>query len=396
MKWRTPTAGFSLIELTIVMTIVGLLLATAASAMTIYQKRKILDATRDAAAELTTALTAFAEDNGRLPCPAPRDATPDSANYAKESCASGTVIQTAGARDTDGNGTKDPVLIGTVPTRTLNVADSKMLDGYHNRFSYAVTKALTVRATFTKDRGAIAIVDLQNNPKVTPPGSAGFLIVSHGSDEIGAFTRSGVLVSPCTGNTRDVENCDDDSTFIDTLDISTADGPNHYDDYAHYEAKLPVPPWAGLGCTGNKRFAGFDELGKPICSDLSCPAKTVFTGLDTTGQKICSNITCPSNLVFTGLDAAGQKICVKPKLTYTTVIRNFTPNNSLGANAKSHPPVQCPADYTVTGCIERCNGHSDEFDINVTQNGCSIGMKDDCTGPGASLGVTTICAKITY
>ncbi len=117
-----PPRGFSLVELAIVLSIIGLLSIGAFSALRIQTERARLAETREMLADAREALLNFAAVSGRLPCPAP-----DAGGAATASC-SATLNkghlpwQTLGLISTDpwGQSLRYAVVGGFTASPTLN------------------------------------------------------------------------------------------------------------------------------------------------------------------------------------------------------------------------------------------------------------------------------------
>jgi len=128
----------------------------------------------------------------------------------------------------------------------LNLTEDKALDGYGNRLQYAVTEALAVSSTFARDIGGIAVRDSSGNALINPAGSVHYLIFSTGPNLVGAYSRDGKQVLPCTGNGLDLENC---NTTTDNLAVyrsassSTSGGTTGYDDMVKYYSAVDIPLW---------------------------------------------------------------------------------------------------------------------------------------------------------
>ncbi len=110
---RNPLAGFSLVEMAIVLTIVGLLMATLLPSLTAQIEQQRRNDTRKQLAEIQQALMGFAIMNGRLPCPT-IEPNPAAAGYGVEasSCQSDVTQdgylpwKTLGVSEIDAWGTK--------------------------------------------------------------------------------------------------------------------------------------------------------------------------------------------------------------------------------------------------------------------------------------------------
>ncbi|MDI1228776.1 MAG: type II secretion system protein [bacterium] len=280
--------GFSLIELALVLAIVGLAAGTILESYRQHLRTKIKNDTSNHQTIVQKALERFIAVNGRLPCPADPTLRPgeiSGANIAikggEEVCNTsgslGGVIEVPGHRKTSSSLTWpgwdtnpasagygnpppaqalpfDPVRIGTLPYVTLGISIRDTLDGYGNRFTYAVSFYMTDKNRFNYHNGVIDVVKLENAGLATekmekvlrevsscplgsdsqpgtsmlatcnandPPvskrvGAVLYVVVSHGRDGKGAYTYEGERAIPCgTTGGRDNESCDDDRTFVD-------------------------------------------------------------------------------------------------------------------------------------------------------------------------------------
>jgi hypothetical protein len=154
------------------------------------------------------------------------------------------------------------IRIGGVPVRSLNLPDEFALDAWGNRFSYVVSTNLATpfdslaAMGYAPDRGVINITGFDDgvNPPVSlvnPPGSAHYLIISHGPDGAGARSFEGIgFSSPCNvdaGNNpidQDAHNCDFTPAgvspqFVKTLVDNTAPNTiNFFHDYVVFEEEV--------------------------------------------------------------------------------------------------------------------------------------------------------------
>jgi len=194
---------------------------------------------------IKAAIIEYYEREKHLPCVARRTQGPDdsSGKFGREVNCSGATAGTAQS------GTPSPppddgrVIIGSVPTRTLNLPDKYMLDGWGNRFTFIVSKNFAKNDTKFEqyDTGAIDILDAGGSVV----SDAIYAIVSHGeNDNAGAFTLQGALPVNCsTLSGADKENCDDDKKLTAEFVLQYKDKPATYklysaeDDYVFYETK---------------------------------------------------------------------------------------------------------------------------------------------------------------
>lgn len=361
--------GFTLIEITVVMIIFGVLISLGMMGLRYYIGNKGYENTITALDKNNLGLIMFQATYRRYPCPANPQLAEDHPDYGYEDC---SLTPVAGARDADGNGTPDPVLIGAFPFNTIldpdrdgvltdgvffETATAKMLndfvtasgkegdkggggdtgggdpiggggsggsggddtvgggsgidpvepidppctgkncfdpvdinpvicttkgcsndgggsiggggsvgssggytahygyDGYGNKFTYAVTQSQTSAATFNQDFGAIDIQTEVRQSIIENPGSAHFVLFSHGQNGKGAYSKDGKLVSQCVLSVvnpidpppvvttiHELENCDRaDAVFVDGLRNDTRE--RHYDDHLSYTTSIITSLW---------------------------------------------------------------------------------------------------------------------------------------------------------
>lgn len=225
---RQNNAGFSLIELSVVMVIVSILLVGVLQAYRIYDEKSKIERMNILMTTLDQNIMSFLKKEGRLPCPAPVDGAAAGNNFDSESCSGATnVAGTSGGR----------VLIGKIPAASLGLSNDYMRDTYGSYITYAVTEAATTSASGVV--GAIRVreenidrtagsstfgelVELENHTNVA------YLFVSAGRTKAGAFTHEGTRLN-CSTNTKDGENCNANGVFLASL-LSEADVASFYDD----------------------------------------------------------------------------------------------------------------------------------------------------------------------
>lgn len=121
---RTTTAGFTLVELTIVLIIVGLLIGGMTVMLSSVQDTANIKETQRRLGQAQEALLGFAAGAGRLPCPA---AAPNAGGVEAPA---------------DGSGACTAALAGFIPGRTLGLSPTDeqgyFLDAWGNRIRYAV------------------------------------------------------------------------------------------------------------------------------------------------------------------------------------------------------------------------------------------------------------------
>jgi prepilin-type N-terminal cleavage/methylation domain-containing protein len=244
--------GFSLLELSIVLTIIAIVVAGSLTVGSAKITQGEIKSTYDEMLVIKDALRAFAKTNQRLPCPAPLSAIPGGATYGIAQVATTTTCSNSGvsgAFDRNSiNGT--PHYIGAVPVYTLGLQDEFLGDAWNGRYLYVVDRDLIANNgtnplnTTTPTAGSLRIVDGAGTPN-TLTDIAAWALISHGMDGRGSYnTRSGVANnSSCdvanyplsgencdfTGTAGNIGGATNDATFIDTL-FNNGDTPATYFD----------------------------------------------------------------------------------------------------------------------------------------------------------------------
>jgi type II secretory pathway pseudopilin PulG len=269
-----------LIELAIAMAVIGILSAGVLAEYQNYYKMKGDNVTLERSANLQTALTRFLTLYRRMPCPADPTAAAGSPTAGRENCLTAVLTDTcvaarAGAAATEGIcrrpgqrdggadsviGINEKVLIGSIPYVTLGINENESYDGWGSRFTYAVTEyharpeLLTnqpvEKRVYNEQWGVIGMMEyilipggtgsdmlaqnsrvLEDDAVTGKPNSYPFVIVSHGADKKGGYNHHGVRAVPCAAGTRDAENCDGDSVFLDNnFRVLDTDSADFYDD----------------------------------------------------------------------------------------------------------------------------------------------------------------------
>lgn len=252
-------AGFSLIELAIVLIIVGIFvggsLAFFGAMVSGAQERTVKERLKT----LQVALQSHVERFGYLPCPASLTAMPTSAEFARaENCSDMNVpiglcakdgsycVQAGRARKGLDLMDQKPsrVRIGGVPARAINVPFDMTFDVWGNKIIYAVTESMAQTAAhYQESEGAISIIDESGASVINPPGTADYVVYSQGRNGFGArslYAQNAVVSCP-PGQNLDDENCD--YTRPDKIDAvfragfhSEGEGSGKYDDYLVFVA----------------------------------------------------------------------------------------------------------------------------------------------------------------
>ena len=235
-------AGFTLVELAVVIAILGLVLGTMLAPL-----RAQIDATRIRAAErmlgeIREALIGHVITRGALPCP---DVISDGIDGVAPAACAGAA------------------LAGVLPYQTLGVGRA---DPWGRHFGYRVAQEFSIRA-LTGQPPAAGRLDLTDTGDITvlargdDPGTAGTIELKHQSVAT-ALTRAApalvlsfgpgglggidaatgrALASPSGGAIDEIENADADATFVSRVHSPGTDGCDDAD-----ESAAPPPPSCGF------------------------------------------------------------------------------------------------------------------------------------------------------
>ncbi len=302
--------GFSLIEIAVVLTVIGLLVGGAVSLFQPYVEEVKINTTQKKLDNISMALAVFAQKYGRLPCPAeanatdsssppygyPRNSNADGMGYATNPCSSGAV--------TSANNK------GIVPFKALGLSEDNVTDSYGNLITYAVNQYLTrfnpVTRTSDNPRvhdmcrnsprwiengvnknlfkayvccadvstgslsaGGISIEDTAGNysfPNITPAASSysgnpdspissnaydnqflAFVLISHGLNGDGAYLpHSSSRRNIYLAGVREYNNYASNTSFVEGA-ISTATDSNYFDDIVVFKTNDQLITMTGGG-----------------------------------------------------------------------------------------------------------------------------------------------------
>ncbi len=279
--------GYTLIELSIVIVILGLLISNG---LQLYQRRSEAqkqDETLLKMQEIAIALQGFYDRNGFLPCPAPGNATPTTAIEVPAGGGTSYFAGEAVAYDTANDACHEPQggvttnLDGAVPTRTLNLSDDMMLDAWGRKIGYHLASGLGERFDFIDDvnfPGDISVEDA-TGAELTPIGTDGattadtspygaaFLLISYGLNGGYGWTQAGTQRLAPASAPLEVENGDGDAVYRQTEVNTDFGGSNNFDDLVIYRTKLQIK--------NPKRMVSPIHLPSYICADARAIADSI-------------------------------------------------------------------------------------------------------------------------
>lgn len=340
--------------------LLGVILATLLQQYNAYIKTKARGETNMGVTRLEAAFNEFFYQHDRHPCPADPTLTAVDPDYGIEgNCSTAT--------------TAEPAIIGMIPFKALNIPENFAYDGWLNRYTYAVTRALTVAPVLPSAVGELGLNiitydslsgALSYAPPTDLPATGQYAIISHGDNGAGAYSRHGVINFPCvTGTlTAESENCDGDADFVMPRDgmnfyVTYGDNIDYYDDRVLVVRTIPARIWTaspvnrsdiytkisriGIGTDTPDPTVRLDVAGNirsedlkagTVC-ELSDPLRCfepdmisgdrnmmdcdgVMIGIQG-GQAVCATMgfisgaanTCGAGTYAVGFNAAGQVIC---------------------------------------------------------------------------------------
>ena len=206
--------GFSLVELSIVVLVIGIVLTMGIGAWTANLENQAHAATAQRQAAIKETLTGYLRRNSRLPCPDTDFTAPD-----------GIENRTAAGDPT----TACSAAFGILPYTTLGLARDAARDGWGNLFSYHVSNTditaassgnwsantdWTRTAWFRSGNTGLLTVNDRNGATVVPISTGVVaVVVSHGRNGFGAYTVGGTRNTLPTAGTDEANNTNADTTY---------------------------------------------------------------------------------------------------------------------------------------------------------------------------------------
>lgn len=244
--------GFSIIELSIVLTIIAMIVATSLSVGASRIEAARAQSTQERMDFIMKAIQLYVNRFGYVPCPADNSLPVTDGNFGR---GGGSGNSATGCTDSNSSFTNTSVPTheihtGGVPWMHLNISPAITIDGWNRRFTYAVDEQLTWAdgdptnggwddpATTTD--GEIRITRSSGGTNIT--ANAAVVLISHGTNGHGAFPGKGGtrLDKGCTTDVDEDENTDlgvgvgcpaVNDEFVQKFRTST------YDDMVEYRTK---------------------------------------------------------------------------------------------------------------------------------------------------------------
>ena len=236
--------GFSLVELAIVLAIIGITIAGAATLATNIIKQDKHDLTHQRLDQIETALLQFLHSQQRLPCPADGTLSNTDPHFGREQTVTASGCQNANFYD------NTMVYAGMVPVKTLLLPDETAVDGWNRRFSYVIdyrfaNNTLTnmacngVSNTRCFKYSNTGTIHIKGSADSTKTEEAVYVLISHGKNGHGAYSDSGLVTRlpyPQAADEKEQDNSGDDRIIFDNVFVQQALSAT-FDDHLRYKLK---------------------------------------------------------------------------------------------------------------------------------------------------------------
>lgn len=201
-------AGFSLLELAIVLVILGIIGGMSLPLLTSHISRTAVVKTRSHQDYALNAIAAYVEKNRRFPCPADPQVMGVDYGVSQVQC-------------------RNQKAKGILPFKTLGISEVHAKDGFKRLMTYGVEPELTKKdTTLQNERGGYITVknDTEASVIATPqrddrnPNYVAVILISHGESGIGSYIgkgQAGKILGEFT-SLHKRENADENFIFMDS------------------------------------------------------------------------------------------------------------------------------------------------------------------------------------
>lgn len=198
--------GFTLIELTIVVAILGLLMGMGITYYNSVDYERRVNLTNARMDVIEDALWKYRRANDKLPYPARFSNPPSNANFG---------VADSATQDYNAAASGSNHLGGMVPTRTLGLPDEYALDGWGRKIEYVVDDRYVAASAFTNQNftstttNIVVARDSSGTPEITQSGQrAVYVLISLGKNGHGAYLANGTqAATETTTSANELANC---------------------------------------------------------------------------------------------------------------------------------------------------------------------------------------------
>jgi prepilin-type N-terminal cleavage/methylation domain-containing protein len=257
MKRAGLAAGFTLMEMAIVMVVIGLLLGGGLVAVGPVIENSNIAQTNQRLDRIEQALILHVIRYGCLPCPASPTlgtGTTDAGRASAGGAAYSSGCQTGTCTFPNGG------VQGVVPWVNLGLSEKDISDGFSTRISYQLattglqqTNGMN-RVDETYPTGDLIVQTTGGNEITSDTGAsrAAYVLVSYGPDRAGGYreqTGTGPIGNPY-GSTPEPLNSDGNATFVQD-DLNGVKGAAYFDDIVRWRSAAMIVQLCGSGACGN-------------------------------------------------------------------------------------------------------------------------------------------------
>lgn len=303
-RYNKGIAGFSLIELAVVIAITSIMLFTSIFVLRIQSDYYNVTTSQVKLSTLTLVLQTYNEKYGFYPCPAPLNAISGADGTAATNCTTCSGVYGPNPYYCT---TTSKVVIGAIPFETLGLPRQMSFDSWNKKIMYIIDNRYTTGQC--QGNGTIQIID-QNNSLVS--NSAIYALISTGFDGKGGYNADGNITKACNTLALDGQNC--------AFTVSQANFNNIFRTSAINVSNII-----------NTQYD--DVITWQTNSNLTfCPAQVGSCILWMDGADICALTTNVSNQVTTWLDKSPSNLIATVPLSSNAPAFTNTPANLLNKN----------------------------------------------------------------
>lgn len=202
-KKNLKEKGFTLIEMGIVLAIIGIALGSGLTIFNRYMKLSKIKETKQKMSVILQAIDDYVDKHNLIPCPADPSQLFSSTSFGVSNC------NHVGALKSSDSSNK--VVIGMIPSATLNIFPTLTMDGWGNRMSYIIRE--DAGASDGINASGIGL-PMHNYSGTSAYTNVAVAIISHGENGFGAWGgASGSRLNSTGGNDKEDENATADGIF---------------------------------------------------------------------------------------------------------------------------------------------------------------------------------------
>jgi prepilin-type N-terminal cleavage/methylation domain-containing protein len=309
-------AGFTLVEMSISISILSLLIAGGLTIVAKTDEAKRVRITNERLQTIETALAAFVNYQGYIPCPANGLALEYDSTQGVFGYPSASAVYNSTTHVCSGGSVTN--YTGMVPTREIGLPDETAYDGWGRKFTYRIGTGLGNATDFAQETyaGDISITDIYGIEKtdINKPSpynfGAAYVIISHGPNGLGAWRRNNTT-APTLPATTSIEYANTNHAQSRPVYIQNP-RTTTFDDIVVFKKKSEL--------TNLRRSTSLIVIPRSTCDNAKAiidAGNTALTTLGALGTQIFNSAT------------AVKRLCDNPPISSTNSASNcnFSPKN---------------------------------------------------------------------